>query len=411
LSRKSSRSPVLIASILLWIALVVQVWVATDYYQWDFEAYYTAVKALSAGLNPYDPSKLRSLARKDVFEFLYFPTSIVFLKPFTLVTLQTAKHLFLVFKCCLLIFLLVLWQNKFLENSSDPFFLLFCLLGFNAAICMDLESGNISLVEQALIWSAFFFYVRGKILWFCLLIPLAAVFKLTPLMLGAILLVYRKWSGDRPIVILLGLTCLMLLVTGIVAPQLVEQFFVHVPGIAQGGRDIGIRNPATFSLIKYLSLQAYTLSGKSVPIEVQVSIYFIAVAVVFSFTWAALRNLDAERLEDRKTAVYLVCLAYALVLPRFQDYQWILLLVPTYALMLRQEYLRAYPALFLFSALSVENLTLPALAIFFSFLWNYYPWFLGVAVWAMYLSLILKSPGTDPPTLPVFCGEKRRNGG
>jgi hypothetical protein len=93
-------------------------------------------------------------------------------------------------------------------------------------------------------------------------------------------------------------------------------------------------------------------------------------------------------LEQRKIAVCLACLTYALVMPRFQDYQWILLIVPTYLIMLQLDFVRAYPVIFIFAVLSAAHQMLPGSAFVFEVLWNYYPLVVALTVWALYVKKI-----------------------
>src|SRR5271157_4799144 len=123
-----------------WAALLVRLFLTANEYQgeffkiqWDFDVFYYAAKAHSAGLNPYDPSQLRELAGVESwdprsFVFAYLPISIFLFKPFTWLSLEHASYTYFLIKCGLLVYLFCLWQAKFLENSSDPFFAIFCLL-------------------------------------------------------------------------------------------------------------------------------------------------------------------------------------------------------------------------------------------------------------------------------------------
>ncbi|MGO9569881.1 MAG: hypothetical protein ACLP5H_20310, partial [Desulfomonilaceae bacterium] len=113
-----------------------------------------------------------------------------------------------------------------------------------------------------------------------------------------------------------------------------------------------------------------------------------AVIVVVVSSWRAFLKLDMSTVDGRKTAVCLACLVYALVQPRFQDYQWVILLVPTYFAMLRVEFVRTFPILFFICCLSGANHRLPASDFFFYAFWNHYPLVVAVIVWIIYLKYL-----------------------
>ncbi len=190
-------------ALLFWAALIMRVALSSEPSQWDVELYYYSAKAYSLGLNPYDPSNVRAIAGKGevgaLYLYLYYPLSIILLKPLALLSFGQARLVFFLLKCATFAYLLFLWQIKFMNESPDPLFLIFCLFGFNAAIFLDWRSGNVSLLEQALIWTGLLAFVRGKITLFCAFIGLSAVFKLTPLLFGGLLLLHQGPINKRPI--------------------------------------------------------------------------------------------------------------------------------------------------------------------------------------------------------------------
>lgn len=226
-----------------------------DANQWDVEVYYYSAKAFTLGLNPYDPSNLCALAGKCEPERLYlpdYPLSIYLLKPLALLSLEQARLVFFIIKCASLVYLLFLWQVKFIDETPDPLFMIFCLFGFNAAFILDLRSGNISLLEQALIWTALLAFVRGKITLFCAFIGLAAIFKLTPLLFGGLLLLHQRPIAKRPILIMLTGFLVASSIVLLAYPDFYRGFLDHSIFQAKG-RFSGILNPTILSLVKMLS--------------------------------------------------------------------------------------------------------------------------------------------------------------
>ena len=155
------------------VGLVIHVAVHSDKLQWDFKVYYYAAKAYVAGLNPYDVKTLSEIAQDPrilhlKLKFTYPLVTLLFFRLFLFVDYNTAFYLFLGLKCILLIGLICLWRKEFLKIEADLLFYFFCLLAFNGAIYLDMRSGNICLLEQFVLWLAFYFLLRRRLLLFCL---------------------------------------------------------------------------------------------------------------------------------------------------------------------------------------------------------------------------------------------------
>jgi hypothetical protein len=368
-----------------------------EYYkiQWDFDVCYYAAKAHSVGLNPYDPSQLRELAgveSEDPRSFLYsyLPLSIFLFKPFTWLSVEHANYAYFLIKCALLLYLFFLWQINFMENPSDPFFLVFCLLAFNATIFLDIQSGNVSIIEQALIWSALVGFVKRRMWHFCIFVLLAGIFKITPLLFAGLLLLDEFSPRNRWVLILIYGIIIVGFLNWFTVPSLFREFLSNASHhiTVEERFFLNITNPSTLSLVTFLSEELSRASGISVPRAAQWCLYLAVAIPVFVVSCHAFRRLDMAHLEHRKIAVCLACLTYALVMPRFQDYQWILLIVPTYIIMLQLDFVRAYPVIFIFAVLSAAHQMLPGSAFVFEVFWNYYPLVVAITVWALYLKKI-----------------------
>ena len=173
--------------LIYFITLVLHIATHDDQYQWDFRTHRKAAEIFASGSDPYDPNVL--LNQKDAsFLYTYPPVTLIFYWLFTLTTYETAFHIFLLVKCILLIGLIVFWKRAFLQQEGDSLFYLFCLLAFNCAVFRDLIAGNINLVEQILLWTAFFFYLKKRLALFCVFVLLAASFKMTPIFFLVLLL-------------------------------------------------------------------------------------------------------------------------------------------------------------------------------------------------------------------------------
>ena len=90
-------------------------------------------------------------------------------------------------KCFLLIVLIVVWQRVYLHRPEDVLFVLFCVLAYNATVYLDMRAGNVSLFEVALVWFAFWAYLRNRVVAFSVLLGTASLFRLTPLFFSLML--------------------------------------------------------------------------------------------------------------------------------------------------------------------------------------------------------------------------------
>ena len=173
--------------LLYFITLVLHISAHDDQYQWDFRTHRKAGEIFASGSDPYDPNVL--INQKDAsFLYTYPPVTLCFYWLFTLTDGETAFQIFLFVKCILLIGLIVFWKSAFLSQEGDSLFYLFSLLAFNCAVFADLIAGNINLIEQILLWAAFFFYLKRRLALFCVFALLAASFKMTPIFFLVLLL-------------------------------------------------------------------------------------------------------------------------------------------------------------------------------------------------------------------------------
>ncbi|MDX1709361.1 MAG: glycosyltransferase family 87 protein, partial [Desulfobacterales bacterium] len=174
--------------LLYFITLVLHISAHDDQYQWDFRTHRKAAEIFASGSDPYDPEVL--INRQDAnFLYTYPPVTLGFYWVFTLTDDETAFRTFLLAKCILLIGLVVFWRSAFLRQEGDSLFYLFSLLAFNSAVFADLIAGNINLIEQILLWLAFFVYLKRKLVLFCVFVLLAASFKMTPIFFLVLLLI------------------------------------------------------------------------------------------------------------------------------------------------------------------------------------------------------------------------------
>jgi hypothetical protein len=370
-----------------------------DDYQWDFKIYYYAAKAQQAEQSPYDARTLSKLAHRRINHgYAYPPATLAFFRPFTLASYDVARHLFFVFKTLLVIGLVVLWRKRFVLSSRAGFYAL-CFLAFNNAIYLDLRAGNVSLVEQALLWAAFWAYLEHRLLPFAGLVLLAASFKLLPILFLSLLLI--RLDRRR-----LGLLVLSTLTFGafvgvsyLADPELFRAFLDNA---GQTNSESKILNPSTYAFSHDLVNSLF--GTPDAPPDPALGTWLFA---GLALGVAALTAIVIRRVERRETAdrdrleVFLICCAYALIVPRFKDYSYILLIAPAAALLSWcSERLRASPWLIGVLCVPVVNQPMPGLETFGVLILDYYPLFLAALLWLLYLVYASRQAATGALVVP-----------
>jgi hypothetical protein len=356
-------------------------------YQWDFKAYYCAAQVAKIGLDYYDQPYLRHFCSPDVQQYYnYTPWSIWFFRFFNLFDYKTAYLLFFILKILALAGLVFLWKKIFLEAEADLGFFAFVLLAFNGALYVDLLSGNISLFEQLGLWLGFFFLLKRKPFLFGLCVVVIANFKVVPLaflLLFLFLDVKKKWLHFFGwLAGFLGLQAVSYALNPFLFKGFLRVFFSMLRETS------GVLNPSTFVWLQNLIRDYYPRLLGSVPPALMIYVVFGLLAVVIA--WLTLLALGRLRrrggLETEKVVIFLSCVAYALLLPRFKDYSYVLLLVPAYFAL--KKYAAGLGRIFLFGLmiLSVpENVNLPGLKAVFEQVWTFMPLWAAVVVWILYL--------------------------
>jgi hypothetical protein len=217
--------------------------------QWDFRVYLDAAHAALQGLDPYVLENLaRVSGRPSALPFLYPPAALL---PFALLAqlpLPAALAFWMSLKFALLVWLVALWKREFVPRAPWSALALVVVFGSNAAALWDLRSGNVALVEAALIWTGLAFWVRGRAGVFAALIVAAAVFKLLPAVF--LLLLFVPVAGRRPParVFLCALLALLLVIVlpAHLGPAAGWRRFLHV---GQGPFPTGEANPSLFAFL------------------------------------------------------------------------------------------------------------------------------------------------------------------
>lgn len=363
-------------------------------FQWDFGIYHAAAKTYMAGLNPYDLKNLSQTAGKEMdLGYVYAPVILHFFYPFALFDPNTARVIFYLLKLAALFGLVYLWMSEFRVSYNSPYFYLFLLFAFNGALYLDIRSGNISIFQQLLLWSAFAFYLRKKYVYFSALIILISLFKLTPLFF---LLLFLTDSERKPLHFLSSILIFLVIFLGgsyLTDPELTRSFFTSVKGLDEHG----IKNPASFPFFRDLTGMIFMKAGIKNPKLLYQLLYVIFSGTVIYYTYRLLnqyRNTDKGENEDQQSlaiqkysSIFILTLAYALLLPRFKDYAFILLIPVTYLELIRHRSKIALFAILILPFLSAKHVTLPYFDALMFVFWDYMPLLMAILI---FLSIVLR---------------------
>ena len=358
-----------------------------DKYMWDFRTHREAGKILATGADPYDPDILFPNAATR-FLYTYPPVTLYFYRLFSLVDYKMAFHSFLVLKSILLIGLIYFWKREFLKEDAGILFYVFCLLAFNSAVFLDIIAGNINLFEEIMLWLAFSFYLRGRLRLFCASILAAASFKMIPIFFLLLLLLSEEKKKRIYLLGSGGVFFAYLFIQYIIAPDLFAHFIRNAQFVV--GEPGGLV-PSTYKMIGDVFQLIANATGLTVPHGFRiVTVSAMAVAVIF-LSYQAWIRLKCNEIKDKAMLeIFLACLVYALIHPRFKDYMYILLLVPSYYLIKNFRHTAVTPFLFILFILSCDRMVLPIVSSMYALLWAYFPLIVAYCVWGLYLNEIFR---------------------
>jgi hypothetical protein len=318
----------LVLSLLLLLSLTAvigQIWTHPRTTQWDFSIYYHAVLAREAGKNPYETEDLQELGHSFDRSFRYPPIVLGVLRPVVSLPYVSAARVWLLLKLALVGAVVLLWKRVFVPRCSLLLLLWLTMFAFNAALIWDLRSGNISVLEQLLLWAGLACYLRGRLALFVLFVVFAAVFKLT-LIAFLLLLV---WHPERPLsrlLLSLGgvLVFIMLILLPIFSsPELGRQFLGSMDLFDTTTRS----NPTAYSVFRMI--YGY-ISGADPEHRLVFSFGLVYTALILTFSFKTL--LFLRRHVDLLPFICGFCVVFALIMPRFIAYSYLLLVVPAIVL-------------------------------------------------------------------------------
>lgn len=415
----SSRLPPIgriVAYLLLFLYLLGSVTAILEKSNWQYDALlrHHAIKAWQAGLDPYDPNDLsRVSGTKFDTAYIYPPDTLPLFGVFSCFGLDGVRPFYLGFQLLLLVALLTCWQRFFLdpEDRFHPLFFVLCLVGLSNTLFTDLQVGNISILEQTLLWGGLAAWLRGRYTLFVTLLWLAAACKLTLLAFSVLLLLppARRWGHFTLVwlamAVRLGLDRLL-------SPALFHDFTRALVSGFGGAHDGGRNNPCLLEFLKNLWWEVIdTTIDPSELMAAVLPVYAVLVLIILGLSWLAWRAIcraypaDAQRTQRGIRLVFLVCLAYALTVPRMKDYSYILLLpvvwqVGKWCLVRHGQALLMFVVLLCLGNFS-ESVPLMTL---YGFLWRYSPYAAAVAAWV----LLLREAFTPPSLAAESLGASSR---
>jgi hypothetical protein len=317
---------------------------------WDFRVYYWAAKAQSLGLDPYSLDDLSRVAgEKVVLRYLYPPTILYLVRPLAWLPLPTAISVYVGLKVACIAGLVLIWRACLGRRETIVLFVL-VILGFSDSVFNDVFAGNIGTFEATALWLAFFCLLHRRLLGFAVLVLLASIAKMTPV---AFLLLVLLTNHRRRIPVFVVAT----IIGGL------------VPILSFGGRwsrlssylrmlaavdERGPTNSAILPLLKdvqqHLARAGMALSFS--PMAVYVAICVVVVLLTVVAMGRTMRNGEPDRdaLLERVMGLVIV---YALLLPRFKDYSYCLLLPAV--VFVGRRIRNALPLLVFVAALTTRN--------------------------------------------------------
>jgi hypothetical protein len=365
-------------------------------FQWDLRIYHSAVKVFFEGGNYYDFDLLKE--KGSHLPFGYSPYSIYFLLFLGILSFQKTALLWLGLKVVILIALFFIWKRIFYDYFDDRHsWVLFCLFlvwslrAFNRTIYMDLRAGNISIIEEFLIWSGILFLLyRGRYLLFGLCLLVSSFFKFLPIVLiGFVLIVGTGKMKDK--IRQLGIICLISLVVWgagiLIIPFEFREWTNFLRLIPFRSGEVGIINPAILPFIREIIGNI----GKAY----ELILYFLWVLIVLFISYFVSKHIfkrDFSSLKKKKYLFFLWCLVYAIIMPRFKDYTFIFLLPIFYYSLLEivKKGKRRVPKFIAVFLLSFSFLVLgtgpnPIIAL------DYWPLLITITSWIVFVVFIMEN--------------------
>lgn len=348
---------------------------------WDFRVYYAAAQAWRAGQDPYDTATLPEQLRADGFKFNYPPFSLAVFAPFSYLPVDRALLAFTAVKTAALAWLIAIWSRLLLARITEPAWVLFLIFAYSSTIFIDFVAGSVTTFEQLLVWLGVSALLDRRSWTFVATVVAASLFRLAPIGLLAVCLALPDERRYRYVAVGLAAFAAIFMVAYLVNPQLMVEFVRTIPkNFGERGR----LNPALGALVLDVGDLAGRRLAVAVPPLLETIAYLLLATAVVVPTVLIVRRAARSLTPDRAAAiVFAVILAYAVAMPRFRNYHYMLLIVPTYFVATRSTRLRRAVPLLVLACLPVLSWITSAENV--SLLANYASWFIALGAWALSL--------------------------
>jgi hypothetical protein len=298
---------------------------------WDFETYLYASGAASVGRNPYDVRALEEIAGRPVgMPFLYPPMALPLFLPFLGMNLFQASIVWLAIKILAFLALFHLWRRHLIPEVPPYILAPAAALAFNGAVIWDLKTGNVTILQDLLLWLGFAALVHGRRVLAAAGIVASALFKLTPAVF--LVLLVLPATDRRPSWRILLASLGFLVASTLVVPLTGmpwAPWFRHAFDVA--GPE-GIANPSFVSLAT--QLYAYA-QGMTLAPRVLSWLWLAYAALVLLVSVPCLVRARSER--DPKLWVLTLTALSVLLHPRPMAYGYLLAIPAALVLLPRQE--------------------------------------------------------------------------
>jgi hypothetical protein len=382
-----------VALFILGSALIINIARHSEKFQWDFKSYYYAAAAHEQQLNPYEMKALAEVSGKDIhFAYVYPPVTLWMARMLTVFPYRISYQIWLFLKIALLIALVYIWKTCFLAEKSSVLLYIFIFFAFDAAVYWDFKTGNISIIEQFLLWSAFLFFLKNRPLPFCLLILLISVFKAT-LIVFVVLLPFSdikfKWWYCIGSFLVFGT---IIASNFLFDPSVLSSYYGRLLSISREGPD-----DFNFTTLVFIKDIINRIRGVRIGDPPSLSCIVIYGAVIISIIGITIRSLGWRNIRagniDRKLLIFLACVIYVLIVPRLKCYSYIMLIAPGYYIVRQYVTVKALPYIILL--IFIPNCFPWPYEKILRHFWLYYPLYLGYMIWILYLSHIRNHRKTE----------------
>ncbi len=350
---------------------------------WDFKVYYYA--ASGEVDNMYDAESLQE-AHKDetkLLSYKYLPLSKYAFKVFSIVDYDAALYIYIGLQALALVLIIFLMNRQF--SRGDPLIMLVFLLAFNTCFYLAFKSGNFIPVLSLMILWAIDALFRDKPGLFTALIVIASCFKLFPIALLGLLWFSRNKRANK----LMAIGALSF-VAFIGLNMLMWEDFVHfMDAVMATTSEGGIINPNSLSFSQELSrfIVEYKLGmGESEWLAV---IAYVALAgIVIWKSYRYIKSRDMVKLNWH--IVSIVLLSMALLLPRFKDYDYLIVIPAAYYVL---KHLNLRQVLILVTVLVLSSgiiVKIPIIGYILELTGTYQAWITALVLWHMSLQITPK---------------------